>query len=145
MPPPDTPTNPPVQPRQVPPGTATAPPATTAVPQAYRAKSVIGSRVNVQGDLSVGIVDDIVFNDQGTVEYMIVIQDNRLVTVPWQAAKFNFERRIATVNIAPEAYRRIPTYTVTTYPNYFAPTYRSEILRYYGLSPIENRHIDRRP
>ena len=103
------------------------------------------ARANIRGDLAVGTVDDIVFNDRGIIEYLIVLNENRLVTVPWQAARFAADRRTAFIDIAQDVYRRVPTYTATTYPNYFEPRYRSEILRYYGLSPIEDRRIERRP
>lgn len=140
--PPEPPPRPPVTP-----ATPAAPPATTDASGtlAYRAKGVIGSRVSIRGDIAVGIVDDIVFNDRGIIEYLVVVNENRFVTVPWQATKFNYDRRTAFVDIAQDRFRRVPTYTATTYPNYFAPRYRSEIIEYYGLSPIENRRIERRP
>jgi len=128
---------PPVKP--APPATGTAPaagaPSRTEGMQAYRMKQVLGSKVNIQGDVSIGTVDDVVFNDQGEVEYLIVANEGKLVTVPWEAAKFNFEKQTATVNITQDVYRTIPTYTTTSYPVYFEPTYRTNVYRYYGLTP----------
>jgi hypothetical protein len=102
---------------------------------AYRAKQVLGTKVMIQGNVNIGTVDDIVFDDAGQVEYLIVDNGGKLVTVPWEAAKFNFEQRAATVNITQEVYRTIPTYTVQTYPQFFAPTYRTDVYRFYGLTP----------
>jgi len=131
---PPPPPPPPAGVKPAPPVTGTAPSRTEGT-TAYRVKQVLGSKVNIQGDVSIGTVDDLVFNDQGAVEYLIVANEGKMVTVPWEAAKFNFEKQTATINITQTQYRTIPTYTTTAYPTYFEPTYRSEVYRYYGLTP----------
>jgi hypothetical protein len=103
--------------------------------QAHRAKQVLGSKVQIQGELSIGTVDDLVFSDSGQVEYLIVANEGKLVTVPWEAAKFNFEKQTATLNITQAQYREIPTYTVREYPVYFEPTYRKRVYGWFGLTP----------
>src|SRR5688572_27436814 len=103
--------------------------------KALRAKSIIGAKVDVQGGTGVGTVEDIVLNDEGVVEYFIVSEGGKLVTVPWDAAKFNFEKRMATINITEEQYRKIPTYTTERYPDYYTPTYRTQVYKYYNLTP----------
>ena len=112
--------------------------------QTYRAKSVLGSKVSIEGNVAVGTVDDIVFADDGYLEYLIVLNDNKLVTVPWEAAKFNFEKRTAVVNITPERFKVIPTCTVDQYPVFATPRYRVETYKYYGLTPAEERRAIRR-
>jgi hypothetical protein len=102
---------------------------------AYRAKQVLGAKVALKGDLSIGTVDDIVFSDYGQIEYLIVANEGKLVTVPWEAAKFDFEKQTATLSITQEQYKVIPTYTVREYPVFFEPTYRTTVYRYYGLTP----------
>jgi hypothetical protein len=114
---------------------------------AYRAKEVLGSKVSIEGNVSIGRVDDIVFDGDGYVEYLIVDNEGKLVTVPWEAAKFNFKERSAMVNITPDQFKQVPTYTVEKYPVFTAPTYRTDTYRYYGLTPRERRierRIDRR-
>jgi hypothetical protein len=103
--------------------------------QAYRAKQVLGTKVSITGELSIGTVDDIVFSDAGQIEYLIVNNDGKLVTVPWEAAKFNFEKQTATLNISQDQFKVIPTYTVREYPVFFEPTYRTQVYRWYGLTP----------
>ncbi|MES2788222.1 MAG: PRC-barrel domain-containing protein [Planctomycetota bacterium] len=122
----------------------TAKPAATSG-QNFRAKQVIGSKVQIEGDADVGTVDDIVLDDHGNVDYLIVINsDNKLVTVPWDAAAFNVEKRIATVRIAPKNFQQIPTYTVEQYPTFSTPTYRTQIYKYYGITPGQERRMIRR-
>jgi hypothetical protein len=115
--------------------------STQTVPQARRAKTVLGSKIMIQNNVGIGTVDDIVFNDDGYIEYLIVLNEGKLVAVPWQAAKFNFEQRQAVVNIAETKYREIPTFTINAYPNFYEPAYRTRIYTYYGIQPPPDRRI----
>ena len=109
-----------------------------------RAKQVLGTKIMI-GAASVGTVDDLVFDDAGNLDYLIVAtDDNKLLTVPFDAAKWDLEKRVGTLTITQEVYKTIPRYTVTTYPTFYAPTYRTETYKVYGLTPRELRRIDRR-
>jgi PRC-barrel domain len=131
-PPPPQPTRPgdPARPR-----VETPPAATADAGRAYRVKQLLGTKVSLKGDISIGTVDDVVISDAGDVEYLIVANDGKLVTVPWGAAKFNFEKQTATLEITQDQYRAIPTYTVREYPTFFEPTYRTQVYGWYGLKP----------
>lgn len=126
---------------QVPPPAAPVPAGGNQT--AYRAKQVLGSTVNIDGNQGVGTVDDIVFDQNGQIEYLIVAEQGRMVSVPWEATRFNQEQRVAVVNITPERYRAIPSFTVQTYPNFYTPAYRTETYRYYGLTPGQARRVER--
>ena len=124
------------QPTQAQPGTPN--------PTALRAKSIMGATVTLQGGTNVGTVHDIVLNDDGVVEYLVVAEGGKLVTVPWEAAKFNFQQRTAVINISPEQFRQIPPYTAERYPDFYTPVYRTQVYRYYGLTPGRERRLERR-
>ena len=109
----------------------------------YRVKQLLGTTVHIEGELAVGIVDDVVFDDNGAIEYMIVLNEGKLVSIPWEAAKFNFEKRSATVNIAPARFQKIPTFTVDHYPIFSTPAYRNQTYQYYGLTPGQARRLNR--
>lgn len=110
----------------------------------FRAKEVLGTKVSITGGTEIGTVEDLVFDDAGNLEYMIVDNGGKLITVPWEAAKFDLAKKTATLTITQEVYKTIPTYTVTTYPSFYTPTYRTEVYKVYGLSPRELRRIERR-
>lgn len=109
----------------------------------YRAKQVLGTRVMIQGDTAVGTVDDLVFDEAGNLDYLVVNNGGKLVTVPWEAAKFNFEKKTATLAVTPDEFKVIPTYTTTTYPSFYTPAYRTEVYKYYNLTPRELRRLRR--
>lgn len=120
-------------------------PEPQAQPPVFRAKQILGSKVTIDSDLSIGLVDDIVLDEQGYVEYLLVMnKDQKLVTVPWEAAKFNIEKRIAVVHITQQQFQLVPTYTVQQYPVFTAPGYRTQIYGFYGLKPAQERRAVRR-
>lgn len=112
--------------------------------QHFRAKQILGSKVTLEGEAAAGTVDDIVVDENGNVDYLIVANsENKLVTVPWDAARFNSEKRTAVIHISPEKFRQVPTYNVKQYPVFSAPTYRTEVYRWYGLTPGQQRRAIR--
>jgi sporulation protein YlmC with PRC-barrel domain len=144
--------NPPNSPPQTPPSTNPLQPSAQPVPttagdlHVRRMKQVLGTRVSISGGTGVGTVEDIVFTDQGCIDYLIVSDQGRYVPVPWTAAKFDYDRRTAIVNITPERYREVPVFTGTTYPNFYEPSYMTRVYGYYGIAlPERHRRIDRRP
>lgn len=113
--------------------------------QHFRAKQILGAKVMIEGNTDVGTVEDIVLDDNGNVDYLIVVNsESKLVTVPWDATMFNAEKRLAVVHITPEKFKQVPTYTVQQYPVFSTPAYRTEIYRYYGVTPAQERRIIRR-
>jgi hypothetical protein len=111
-------------------------------PQTHRVRSVLGTKVSIQGNLTIGTVDDIIFDDDGYIDYLVVNNEGKYVVVPWQAAKFNFEQRAASVNITQQQYQQVPTFTMQTWPT-FDSAYNTRIYGYYGLNPHERR-VERR-
>ena len=108
----------------------------------FRAKQVLGTKIMITGNTAaVGTVDDLVFDDAGNLEYIIVDNGGKLMTVPWEAAKFDLEKKTAILSINADQYRVIPTYTTTTYPSFYTPTYRTETYKYYGVTPRELRRL----
>src|SRR5262245_49519584 len=73
--------NPPNSPPQTPPSTnplqPSAQPNTGVSLTVRRSKQLIGSRVALTGGTSVGVVDDIVFTDEGCIDYLVVIDQGR--------------------------------------------------------------------
>ena len=115
----------------------------------HRAKNIMGTKVSIEGGLAIGTVDDIVFGDDGMIEYMVVANEGKLVSVPWAAAKFNFDQRTAVVGITQERYHQIPTFTETTWPRFNDPQYRTSTYSFYnvpvnGLNPRQERRAERR-
>lgn len=111
----------------------------------YRAKEVLGMKIALNGVVNpVGVIDDLVFDSGGNMEYLIVNNGGKLFTVPFDAATFNPAKRMAELPLTQEQYKVIPTYTTTTYPNFYTPEYRTSIYKHYNLTPRELRILRRR-
>ena len=110
----------------------------------FRAKQILGTSIMIQGNTAVGTVDDLVFDEAGNLEYLIVANEGKLSTVPWEAAKFDLEKKMAVLPLTAAQYGVIPTYTTTTYPSYYTPAYRTQMYKFYSLTPRELRRIERR-
>ena len=130
---------PPVQP-----GTQVRPAEKVVTTPTFRAKEVLGTKVSISGGTEIGTVEDLVFDDAGNLEYMVVENGGKLITVPWEAAKFDLAKKTAVLSITQDVYKTIPTYTVTSYPSFYTPTYRTEVYKVYGLTPRDLRRLDRR-
>jgi len=127
--------------------TATAATAQQPAPafKTYRAKEVLGMKIALNGVANpVGVIDDLVFDSGGNMEYLIVNNDGKLFTVPFDAATFDPAKRMAELPLTQEQYKVIPTYTTTTYPNFYTPEYRTSIYKHYNLTPRELRILRRR-
>lgn len=121
-----------------------APAAPVAAPT-FRAKQVLGTKMMIENNTAIGTVDDLVFDDAGNLEYLIVAAgDGKLISVPWEAAKWDLEKKTGSLPITQDVYKKIPTFTVTTYPQFYTPTYRTEVYKVYGLTPRELRRLERR-
>jgi hypothetical protein len=117
---------------------------TSGQQQSFRVRNVLGTKVSIQGNLAIGTVDDMIFSDDGYIDYLVVLNQGKYVMVPWQAAKFNFEQKTATVNISQSQFQQVPTFTTQTWPNVWAPGYQEKIYGYYGLRPGPERRMERR-
>jgi len=109
-----------------------------------RASSIIGARVSIQGDVAVGKVEDLVLSQNGTVEYLVVLNEDKYVLVPWAAAKLDPGQRTVMVEIRQEKFREVPTFTRESWPNFSDTQYIERINTYYGVKPGRERRIERR-
>lgn len=136
---------------QVPAERPAAPPARVApaapaerAPEAQRARSIIGSTLMLRGGTSAGKVDDIVFSNDGHIQYLVVEENGKHVLVPWEAVKYDLGKRTVSVDIPVDQFRQVPTFARDAWPNVYDPGYQQKINGYYGLRPGQERRLERR-
>jgi hypothetical protein len=79
-----------------------------------RSSALIGSTANFQGGTALGKVTDVVINDGGCVEYVVVGYQNRFVPVPWMAMTYNSGNRTFLLRIDQAQLGQIPTFAQFT-------------------------------
>jgi hypothetical protein len=114
-----------------------------ATSEIRRVSSIIGGTVFVQGDVSVGKIEDIVLSEDGCVDYLVVMAANKYVLVPWSVARFDFERRTAVIEIGKEKFQEVPTFTRDRWPT-LDSGYVEKLYTFYGARPGQERRIERR-
>lgn len=67
--------------------------------QVRKVSTLMGARVTIERGDSFGKVTDIVLNEDGCVEYLIVSYEDELVPVPWGAVNYNVDERIVAINV----------------------------------------------
>jgi sporulation protein YlmC with PRC-barrel domain len=66
-----------------------------------KVSTLMGAKVTLErGESSFGKVTDIVINESGCVDYLIVSYEDELVAVPWGAVTYNVGERVVTLNVA---------------------------------------------
>jgi len=76
-----------------------------------RVSMVIGGGVQIAGGVSVGKIEDIVINDRGCIDYVVVVYHDKYVPIPWTVTTVDFSKRIVTVDITEERFAEVPTFT----------------------------------
>jgi len=109
-----------------------------------RISTLIGASVHVQNNLSVGKIDDLVINENGCIDYLVVLNEDKYVLVPWVSARVDFEQRTVAVEIAREKFREVPTFTRERWPDLQDRVYVEKLRTYYGVTPGRERRIERR-
>jgi hypothetical protein len=79
-----------------------------------RSSAIIGSTANFQGGKALGKVSDVVLNDGGCVEYVVVAYQDRFVPVPWMAMTYNSGNRTFLLRIDQAQLGQIPTFAEFT-------------------------------
>src|SRR4029453_15206431 len=65
----------------------------TTTTQIRTITTVIGSAVRLQGGGNYGKIEDVVINDSGCVEYVVIANEDQYYAVPWSVAKVNYQER----------------------------------------------------
>jgi PRC-barrel domain len=106
---------------------------TTTTVQYQRVSSVVGTTV-VLGTETIGKVTEIVINDQGCIEYLIVQYGDGFVPIPWTVTTVNFERRTFAITSTEVTVARLKdlTFTEARWPNFGDRTFTEKVRTVWG-------------
>jgi hypothetical protein len=80
-----------------------------------RLSLVIGGGVRIADGVSVGKIEDVVLNDRGCIDYVVVVYHDKYVAIPWSVATVDYGERIVTVDITEQRFAEVPTFTRTEF------------------------------
>ena len=89
----------------------------TTSTQVRRVSGVIGASVQLTAGETFGKVEDIIINDQGCIDFVVVVFEEKFFAVPFTLARVDFERRVVTFEIERERFLRAPSFPRNRFPD----------------------------
>ena len=102
-----------------PPGTTRSSSSTTTTASFHRITTVVGTAFSL-GNENIGKVVDVVYDDGGCIEYVLVQDPDGFVVVPWGVVTVNYDQKVVTVNsttVTRDKLREV-TFTEGRLPNF---------------------------
>jgi hypothetical protein len=101
----------------------------------HRVSTLVGTTFSL-GTTTVGKVTEVVFNDGGCIEYLVVQEADGFVVVPWSIATVNYEQRTVTVQSTTVTVDRLRElrFTGDRWPNFADQAYAQRVQSVWGAS-----------
>src|SRR5436305_2877845 len=109
--------------------------------------SIIGSRLTVRDGDSLGKVVDIVINEDGCIDYLVVRYDEDFIAVPWGVVTYDVGERVLTVNtrITRDRLRDV-TFREGRWPDFASERWQRSVRTVWGDRALRRGHgVDRAP
>jgi hypothetical protein len=103
--------------------------------QVRKVSTIIGGTVVLKDNVSVGKIEDIVINEDGCVDFLVVAYQEKFLVVPWTVGRFDFERRTIAVEITKERFQEVPTFTREKWPDFSDTKFIETVHKSWGVQP----------
>jgi hypothetical protein len=97
-----------------------------------RVSVVVGANVTLERGGDVGKVVDVILNDNGCAEYVVIRYEDDYIAVPWDVVTVNFDERVVRLDITRERLRDIPTFSRDRWPDFARGEYREKLRKVFG-------------
>jgi len=87
--------------------TTTVQTSTGSTTQIRTVSTVVGSTVRLQGGAAYGKIEDIVLNDSGCLEYVVIAYEDQYYVVPWSVATVNYQEKTIALNVTQQDIRQV--------------------------------------
>jgi sporulation protein YlmC with PRC-barrel domain len=91
-----------------------------------RVSQILGANVRLQGEDTYGKVEDIVLDENGTVQYLVVSKGDRYVMMPYNAANVDYGQRVVMYDVTPQAIQPL-FFERNAWPTLSDPQYTTRI------------------
>jgi len=113
-----------------------------ATHRSHRATGLLGATVTVKGGDSLGKIQDMVIDDRGIIEYLIVQMDQGMVPVPWGAVNLGGDRTITLTVEFPRDRMKEIIFTEKNWPDFYSDQWLRTATNVWGERVL---HRDFRP
>jgi hypothetical protein len=85
--------------------------------QVGKVSTVIGASVQLKAGGAFGKIDDIIIDDQGCIDFVIVVFEDKLFAVPFSITRVDFAKWVVTLDTERELLLKAPSFTRTKFPD----------------------------
>jgi hypothetical protein len=118
---------------------------TAAASVTRKASQIMGSRVSIRGGDTLGKVHDLVIDESGYIDYLIVRYRDEFLAVPWGAVRFDPRDRLFTVTTRVERDRlKDVMFPSDRWPDFYSPRWIRSAGAVWGERAIRRRDIENR-
>jgi hypothetical protein len=107
-----------------------------------RVSTLLHAKVQLR-EGSYGTVEDVVLNDDGCVEWLVLSAEDEYAVVPWQAARVDFAQRVVRVDVPRERIREF-RFTRDHWPDFRDARFTDRIYRVYNVEGRRGHDVERR-
>jgi sporulation protein YlmC with PRC-barrel domain len=100
-----------------------------------KVSQIIGSSVLLQDGVNYGKVQDIVLNEDGCIEYVVVSREERYALMPWAVARFDYGQRALIFNVTPQVVQPL-FFARDAWPNVADPVFGRRVRDAFGPSAV---------
>jgi len=121
------------------PATRTETRSSTTTASFHRVTTVVGTAFSL-GTENVGKVVDVVFDDGGCIDYVLVQDTEGFIVVPWSVVTVNYDQKVVTVRsstVTVEKLREV-RFTEGRMPNFSDPTFTSKVESVWGKGAVRS-------
>jgi sporulation protein YlmC with PRC-barrel domain len=112
---------------------------TESATQVRRVSTVVSSRVMLAQGGSIGKVEDIVINEDGCIDYLVVAYQDEFILVPWSITTVNFQQQVVRLDATRQTLRSVPTFTRGNWPNLSNRQYTQRLWSAWGVQSGRGR------
>jgi sporulation protein YlmC with PRC-barrel domain len=111
-----------------------------------RASEFIGKDVNDQAGENIGTVDDVVFDNQGNINYIILSRGGiagigaDLVPIPFKAEKFSFQEDTIILSMDQQKLEKAPSFSSGEWNELSRQEFQQQVHGYYGTEKYQEKH-----
>jgi PRC-barrel domain len=82
-----------------------------------RVSTLLGSTIQLQAGGSFGKIEDLIINDRGCIDFVIVVFEDKLFAVPFSITEVDFARRVVILDVERELLLRAPSFARNRFPD----------------------------
>ena len=109
--------------------------------QVRRLTTLVGAPVLVGTD-SFGTIEEIILNENGCLDYLVVSHENKHLVLPWGIAQVNFDRRSVVLNVERQRLIQAPSFSGSDWTQITRPEFSQQVHRFYNVQGRSAGYVD---